>query len=125
MGYLKHIVLCLLVIGCTTDKDLAHAPALRPYVQQLKESTAPKELRAITTMAKPELILLLHGYGTGIRNRWLHGDRDPALATFFRTNGVTDAEGASMVIPWRSNGVRGCSDFCAFCAFLRPLRSEV
>jgi hypothetical protein len=99
MRYLQYIVLCLL-IGCATgnDKDLAHAPALRPYVQQIKESTPPEELRAITAMAKPELVLLLHGYGTGIRNRWIHGDRDPALTKFFRTNGVTDPEGASMVI---------------------------
>jgi len=49
-------------------------------------------------MDKSELVLLLHGYGTSIRNRWIHGDRDPTLAKFFRTSGVTDPEGASMVI---------------------------
>jgi hypothetical protein len=92
MRYLQHIVLCLLLVGCAiaTDKDLAHAPALKPCVQQLKESTSPEDLHAITAMAKPELVLLLHGYGTSIRNRWIHGDRDPALANFFRTNGVSE-----------------------------------
>jgi len=100
MSYLQHIIVCLLLVGCATqaDKDLAHAPALRPYVQQLKESTSADDLRSITAMDKSELVLLLHGYGTGIRNTWIHGDRDPALAKFFRTNGVTDPEGASMVI---------------------------
>jgi hypothetical protein len=100
MRKLELILFCLLLTGCAsaTHKDLAHDAALKPYVEQLKKSTSPEDLNRIREMAKSELILLLHGYGTGIRNRWIHGDRDPALSTFFRTNGVSDPEGASMVI---------------------------
>jgi hypothetical protein len=100
MRYSHLFVLFLLLTSCatTTHKELALSPALKPYVEQLKESTSPEDLRHIKEMAKSELVLLLHGYGTGIRNRWIHGDRDPVLAVFFRANGVNDPEAASMVI---------------------------
>ena len=49
-------------------------------------------------MAKSDLILLHHGYGTGIRNRWLRGNRDPQLLRFFRDNGIDDIDHMSGVI---------------------------
>jgi len=100
MRNLELILFCLLLTGCATatHENLAHDAALEPYVKQLKKSTSREDLNTIREMAKSELVLLLHGYGTGIRNRWIHGDRDPALTTFFRTNGVSNPEGASMVI---------------------------
>lgn len=97
---LANVALCVLLVGCATasQKDLARAPALKPYVAQLKESTSPEYLREIRDMAKSELILLHFGLGMGIRNQWLWGNRDPALINFFRTNGIADPDGASMVI---------------------------
>lgn len=95
------VVLCAILVGCVTSsaKDVAQDPFLRPYVRQLKNSTPKDDLRRITTMTKSDLILLLHGYGTYIRNRWFrfHGG-DPELARFFRTNGINNPEEASMVI---------------------------
>ncbi len=74
-------------------KDLAEDPFLRPYVEQLKRSTPADDLGRITAMNKTELILLHHGYGTYIRNRWIHGDRDPALSNFFwPTKSITRME---------------------------------
>ena len=85
MIYLKHLVICALLSGYDTplDKDLAEDPFLRSYLQQLKKSTPADDLRKITAMAESELILLHHGLGTGIRNKWLRRDRDPELIRFF------------------------------------------
>src|SRR5690242_15576857 len=100
MRYLRQIALCAFLFGCAAkpDKDIAKDPFLRPYVQKLKQEASADDLRKLTAMGKSELILLLHGYGTGIRNRWIHGARDPELARFFRARGVKDPEAASMVI---------------------------
>ena len=100
MLYLQLIAVCVVLISCASGpkKDLAQDPVLKPYVEQLKESTSPQDLQKIRGMAKSELVLLLHGYGTGIRNEWIHHDRDSRLASFFRTHGISDPEGESMVI---------------------------
>ncbi len=100
MGYLKTILPCLLLIGCHTAaaEEIAQYPFLASYVQQLKDSTSAEDLRAITAMAESELILLHHGYGTGIRNRWIHGNRDPELIQYFRGIGINEPDEASMVI---------------------------
>jgi hypothetical protein len=101
MRYLKHLVICAVLFGCASRaprKDVAEDPFLQPYLQQLKKSTSTDDLRRVAAMARSELILLLHGYGTGIRNRWIHGDRDAALVRFLRSNGVNDPEEMSMVI---------------------------
>lgn len=89
-----------LLFACATEprKDAAQDPFLRPYVEQLKKDASKEDLRKIASMAKSELILLLHGYGTGIRNRWIHGNRDPELTRFFRAKGIRDPEAAS----WQS-----------------------
>jgi hypothetical protein len=79
-------------------KDLARDPFLRPYIQQLKQNTSADDLRKITAMARSELITLHHGFGTGIRNRWIRGGRDPALVRFFRTNKINDPDRMSMVV---------------------------
>lgn len=58
------------------DGDLARDPFLRPYVADLKKDTPSKNLDYIRGLAEDDLILLHHGYGTYIRNRWLWGDRE-------------------------------------------------
>jgi len=100
MRSLTPILLIALAFGCAsrTDSKVAEDAFLRPYVGQLKKTTPPADLDKIKTMAESELILLLHGYGTGIRNQWLHGNRDPQLLRFFHDKGIDDPEAASMVI---------------------------
>jgi hypothetical protein len=101
MRMLKFILIFGLFTGCATTppvKDIAHDTFLRTYVQQLEKSTSSADLHEIASMSKSDLIFLLHGYGTGIRNRWLHGNRDPELIRFFHNKGIVEPEGASMVI---------------------------
>src|SRR5204863_2947328 len=100
MRNLTLILLIALAFGCVsrTDSKVAQDAFLRPYVDRLKKTAPPGDLDRIRAMAKSELILLLHGYGTGIRNEWLHASRDPQLVQFFHKKGIDDPEAASMVI---------------------------
>jgi len=99
MGATKPFILFAFLFGCAQQSnELARDPFLRPYVEQLKKSTPADTLRAITAMAESELILLHHGYGTGIRNRWIHGGRDPELVSFFRARGINHPDDMSMTI---------------------------
>jgi hypothetical protein len=92
------LFLCLLGCSSESGKDIAKSAFLRPYVAQLKTNTPPAELARIRAMAKSELILLHHGYGTGIRNQWLWGDRNPELVKFFHGHGIDHADDMSMVL---------------------------
>jgi hypothetical protein len=94
------ILLCVFLLGCASKprEDISENPALRPYLEELKEKTDPMELSRIREMSKSELILLLHGYGTWIRNQWFHGNRDPKLLRFFHDKGIDDPEAMSMII---------------------------
>ena len=49
-------------------------------------------------MAESELIVLHHGFGTGIRNKWLRGNRDPELIRFFREKKINEPDEMSMVL---------------------------
>ena len=100
MPYLKYFVIFAFFSGydVTPDKDLAEDPFLRPYVLQLKKSTPADDLRKITGMAESELILLHHGLGTGIRNKWLRGNRDPELIRFFREKKINDPDEMSIIL---------------------------
>jgi hypothetical protein len=49
-------------------------------------------------MAESELILLHHGYGTAIRNRWIHGKRDPAIVQFFLAHKIAHPDDMSMIL---------------------------
>ena len=90
----------LLLLGCSSNpkEEIAKSPFLRPYVAQLRTNSPTAELDSIRSMAKSELILLHHGYGTGIRNKWLWGDRDPELVGFFQDRGIDHPDGMSMII---------------------------
>ena len=94
------LVLAELFAGCASRRydDIEKCSYLRPYVHQLKTEASQADLVSIRDMSKSELILLLHGYGTGIRNRWIHGDRDHELVRFFHDHGVDDPEAMSMFI---------------------------
>lgn len=94
------IALCLLGAGDegTARPDLAADPFLRPYVERLKGPSSADERRRIVALSRADLIELHHGLGTGIRNRWLRGDRDPALVEFFRANQINDPDAMSMVV---------------------------
>ncbi len=100
MRYFTACLLFALFTGCALkpDREIAKNFFLRPYVQQLKESTAPDELNSIKSMAESELVLLHHGYGTAIRNKWIHGNRDPELLRFFHDHGIDHPDGMSMVM---------------------------
>ena len=71
---------------------------LKPYAARLKADTSASDLDSIARMRREDLIVLHHGYGTGIRNKWLWGDREPALVEFFRKHGVTHPDEMSMVL---------------------------
>src|SRR6516162_4724274 len=92
------LFLCLLGCSSGSEKDIAQSAFLRPYVAQLKTNTPPAELARIRAMAKSELILLHHGYGTGIRNQWLWGNRNPELVKFFHGQGIDHPDDMSMVL---------------------------
>lgn len=105
-----------LFVGCTsaTNDEISKSPKedksknqtdevvensfLRTYVARLKADTPAPDLDRIRSMAKSELILLHHGYGTGIRNKWLRGNRDPELIRFFQDRSVSDPDDMSMII---------------------------
>ena len=87
------LLLCWVALG-----DLAKDPFFKPYIEELKKTTDKNEILQITAMDESELILLHHGYGTGIRNRWLHGDRDPELLKFFKSKQIEDHDEMSMVM---------------------------
>lgn len=93
-------LLLAFLLGCSpgAKKDVAKSAFLRPYVAQLKTNTPAAELERIRTMAKSELILLHHGYGTGIRNQWLWGNRNPELVKFFQRQGIDHPDDMSMVL---------------------------
>ena len=61
------------------DTKLARNTFLLPYVEELKRSTSPAYLETIRGMARSDLIQLHIGYGTGIRNKWVHGVEDPEV----------------------------------------------
>jgi hypothetical protein len=100
MRYITLFLLFALFIGCASkpDKEIEKNAFLRPYVEQLEKSTSPADLNRIKTMAKSELILLHMDYGLWIRNKWIHGGRDPQLLRFFHKNGIDDPDAMSMVI---------------------------
>lgn len=100
MHYSTAFLLVALLAGCgsTPDREIARSVFLRPYVEELKQSTSPAELNTIKSMAESELILLHQGCGTAIRNKWLHGNRDPKFLRFFHERGIDHLDGMSMVI---------------------------
>jgi hypothetical protein len=99
MRYLLALLFVLL-LGCssTPDEKIAKSSFLRPYVEELKTNTPLADLDRIRTMAESELTLLHHGYGTGVRNKWLWGNRDPELLRFFHDKGIDHPDDMSMVI---------------------------
>jgi hypothetical protein len=80
------------------DDVIAKNPFLRPYVADLKKDAPSKDLDYVRGLAEDDLVLLHHGYGTYIRNRWLWGGRDPALVKFFKDKGMRHPDGMSMVL---------------------------
>jgi hypothetical protein len=92
------LLLTTMVFAAPSEQELAKNPFLVPYVKELKKETSRADLEKIKEMAESELILLHMGYGTGIRNKWLHGNRDPKLIRFFRDNGIEHPDSMSSVI---------------------------
>ena len=98
LPFLGTVLLSTLVSPVWSDAKLEEDPFLQPYVAQLKKQTASATLESVKTLAESDLIVLHHGYGTWIRNKWLWGDRDPALVQFFRTHGIRHPDSMSMVL---------------------------
>ena len=91
------IIFVAILIGCVSKRN-DHA-ILRPYVEKLKEEVPADQLRTIRAMGADELILLHHGFGTWIRNKWLWGDNNaPELVAYFRSQGITHPDSMSGVI---------------------------
>lgn len=80
------------------DRRLAQDPFLRPYVDELKKVTPPESLARIRAMAEKDLVQLHFDFGMAIRNRWLWGERDPALVQFFHAKGIDHPDAMSMVL---------------------------
>jgi hypothetical protein len=92
--------LCVLILGCSSipNEEIAKSAFLQPCVDELMTHTPPADLDRIRTMAESELWLFHHGYGTGIRNKWLWGNRNPELVRFFQDNGIAHPDDMSMVL---------------------------
>jgi len=91
------VVLGAALVG-QTDSELAKDPNLSTAVARLKRLTPAIQLEQVKVVAEPDLVLLLHGYGTWIRNQWIHANRDPELVTFFHDRGIDDPERISMIL---------------------------
>lgn len=92
------LVAIALALNDAGTPALEAAPLLRPYVAQLKEDLPATEREKLAAYAEDDLILLHHGYGTAIRNRWLRGDRDKRLVGFFLEHGIQHPDSMSMVL---------------------------
>jgi hypothetical protein len=73
-------------------KNLTEDLFLRPYLEKLRELTPHDSLERIVELDRAELILLHHSYGMGVRNSFIHGDREPELVRFFEVNGVQHSD---------------------------------
>ena len=96
--FLGSLLLCALVSPVWPDEKLEEHRFLQPYVAQLKQETPSSMLERVKTLAEDDLLVLYFGYGTWIRNKWLWGDRDPALVQFFLTHGVRHPDDMSVVL---------------------------
>lgn len=84
--------------GNPAERELAADGFLQPYVATLKSELSDEDLNRIRISSDEDLILLHHGLGTSIRNRWIHGGRDPELVKFFRERGIRHPDEMSMII---------------------------
>jgi len=96
--FLGSFLLCALVSPVWSDTKLEEHPFLQPYVAQLKQATPSSDLERVKRLAESDLPILHFGYGTWIRNKWLWGDRDPALAQFFFAHGIQHPDDMSAVL---------------------------
>ena len=98
MLVMKAVLAVILSVGDAGTPPLEASPFLKPYVAQLKKELAANEREKLAAYAEDDLFLLHHGYGTGIRNRWLWGDRDTRLVGFFEGHGIHHPDDMSMVL---------------------------
>ncbi|MFQ5937780.1 MAG: DUF6794 domain-containing protein [Acidiferrobacterales bacterium] len=92
------LTLWLAVAGQTSQADLHRDAFLRPYVAEMRRETPRDNLDRIAEASFDELVRFHMGYGGWIRNRWLWGERDPALMAFFRKRGVRHPDTMSHVL---------------------------
>jgi hypothetical protein len=91
-------MLWLAVAGTHGQADLHRDAFLRPYVSELRRETSRENLDRIAEASFDDLALFHHGYGTWIRNKWLWGEREPALLAFFRKHDVQHPDDMSMIL---------------------------
>lgn len=89
---LSHV---LLVFYCGNIYAKAE-PILQQYVAELRKETPYSSLEKISKFKKNELIKLHHGYGTWIRNKWLWGNRNQKLISYFQSKGFKHPDDMSM-----------------------------
>lgn len=93
MNYLLRLIILFLF----TSSLLAKVdPFIQPYVSELRKETPDDSLERLSKLKKDELIKLHHGYGTWIRNKWLWGNRNQKLITYFQGKGLKHPDDMSM-----------------------------
>ncbi|MGI4993366.1 DUF6794 domain-containing protein [Halobacteriovorax sp. GFR7] len=69
---------------------------LHKWIDILKNEMKPSTKRKLLDMKETELILLHRGYGMYIRNKWLWGNRNPELTSYFLRKGINHPDTMSM-----------------------------
>ncbi|WP_407353289.1 DUF6794 domain-containing protein [Luteimonas sp. R10] len=97
MKHLKTFVLCLLLAGCAAEPDSTCKvdPVIfcEPF-EQISAELSPQDKNHLLEAAPRDIILMHHGFGTAIRNRFgLWHDND--LTRFFKSNGVDHPDSMS------------------------------
>jgi hypothetical protein len=91
------LVLFLMLCGCeATDKTSCSVDPdifCKPF-EQLSADLSPEDKTRLLEATPRDIIMMHHGFGTGIRNRFdLWGEND--LTQFFNDNGVQHPDGMS------------------------------
>ncbi len=67
--------------------DMPEDQFLIPYIDELIKETPKENLDRIRGLPESELIVLHMDYGMWIRNKWLHGNRNPKLVNYYLCKG--------------------------------------
>src|SRR5688572_1658860 len=97
LGFLLAVALAS-TASSTPAKSDGSDPTLRPFLATLRAETSAENLKRIAALDEDDLIVLHASYGRTIRNKWLWGDREPALINYFRERGINHPDGMSQAL---------------------------
>lgn len=99
---MKKIILSLFILFNISLSSFANSENdksfLVPYLAQLEKEISPSDLQKLKTSKREKLNDYHFSLGAYIRNKWLHGNRDPKLNEYLLKNGYTNKDDASMAI---------------------------